>query len=180
MKAAVLYAPFDMRIEDRPQPIPAAGEALVRVKAVGICGSDVHFFKGEHPYKNYPRIHGHEIAGIIEEVNGSSDLQPGDRVVLEPLLACGNCYPCRTGKYNCCANLQVIGAHVDGGFADYLKAPINRLHKIPASMPFHLAATAEPYSIGVQISRRAALQAGEIVLIIGAGAIGLTVLDLQN
>jgi L-gulonate 5-dehydrogenase len=178
MKAAVLYAPGDLRMEETPIPAPGDGDVLIKVKAVGICGSDIHFFHGTHPYKNYPRIHGHEISGIVEDTfSVNTTLKKGDPVVIEPLLSCGRCYPCRVGKYNCCASLQVIGAHVNGGFAEFVMAPSNRVHKFNETIGFDIAATAEPYSIGAQIVRRGEITSADTVLILGSGAIGLAVLD---
>ncbi len=181
MKAAVQYAPFDVRLEEVPVPVIKPGEVLVKIKAAGICGSDVHFFEGSHPYKMYPRIHGHELAGEIDQVGeGVSKVLPGDRVVIEPLLACGTCFPCRKGKYNCCVSLEVIGAHMDGGFSDYLAVPANKVHLIPEGMPVDLAATAEPYTIGNHSTSGAKVSAGDTVLILGAGAIGLTAIDFAK
>ncbi len=178
MKAAVLYAPFDMRLEEVSTPDCGMDHVLVKVKAAGICGSDVHFYEGTHPYKNYPRIHGHEFAGEIVKLGENvSGFSVGDHVVIEPLKACGKCYPCRHGKYNCCTKLQVIGAHTDGGFAEYIAVETKNLHKIPQDMPFDLAAALEPYSIGAHCSNRAEITPGETVLILGVGAIGLTITD---
>jgi L-gulonate 5-dehydrogenase len=128
----------------------------------------------------YPRVHGHELSGIVEEASGPGLLKSGDRVVVEPLLNCDTCYPCQHGKYNCCANLKVIGAHVDGGFAEFLSVPVNRLHKIPDHIPFDLAAICEPYTIGHHCTSRAPIQPGEYVLILGSGAIGLTAIDFAS
>ena len=111
MIAAIQYGPYDIRLEEVEIPDVKEGEALIKIKAAGICGSDVHFYEGVHPYKMYPRIHGHELAGVVEQRGKRvGNVINGDRVVIEPLLACGKCYPCRRGKYNCCVNLQVIGA----------------------------------------------------------------------
>ena len=168
-------------MEERPIPEIGNGEVLVKMKAAGICGSDLHFYDGVHPYCNYPRVHGHELSGIVEKAAaGVSNVNPGDPVVIEPLIHCATCYPCRIGKYNCCANLKVIGAHVDGGFAEYIKVPAHLVHKIPSGMPFDLAATCEPYSIGYHSTRRAQVTAIDKVLVLGAGAIGLTVIDFAK
>jgi L-gulonate 5-dehydrogenase len=181
MKCAVLYSPFDLRLEERPVPEITHNEVLIKVKAAGICGSDVHFFDGSHPYRNYPRVHGHELSGIVEKTGvGVENVKVGDHVVVEPLIFCGKCFPCRMGKYNCCVNLQVIGAHVDGGFAEYVKVPSHLAHKIPAEMPFDLAATCEPYSIGYHSTHRAQITAADKVLVLGAGAIGLTAVDFAK
>lgn len=181
MICAVLYGPYDLRIEERPIPEIVNDEVLIKLKAAGICGSDVHFFDGSHPYRNYPRIHGHELSGKIEKVGAKvKNVDEGDHVVIEPLISCGSCYPCRVGKYNCCVNLKVIGAHVDGGFTDYIKVPAHLVHKIPQEMPFDVAATCEPYSIGHHSTQRAQISSSEKVLILGGGAIGLTALDFAK
>ena len=181
MKCAVLHGPRDLRLEERSIPEIGIGEVLVKIKAAGICGSDVHFYEGVHPYSNYPRVHGHELSGVIEEkATGITHVDTADPVVIEPLLYCGTCYPCRIGKYNCCVNLQVIGAHVDGGFADHIKVPAYLVHKIPSGLPFDLAATCEPYSIGYHATQRAQVTAEDKVLVLGAGAIGLTVIDFAK
>lgn len=181
MKCAVLYNPFDLRMEERPIPEISHNEVLIKVKAAGICGSDIHFFDGSHPYRNYPRIHGHELSGIIVKTGeGVENVNIGDSVVVEPLMYCGKCYPCRMGKYNCCVNISVIGAHVDGGFAEYVNVPAHLAHKIPEGMPFDLAATCEPYSIGHHSTHRAQVSSADKVLILGGGAIGLTALDFAK
>lgn len=181
MKCAVLYGPFDLRLEERPIPEISHNEVLIKVKVAGICGSDVHFFDGSHPYRNYPRIHGHEFSGIVEKIGEEvENVNVGDHVVVEPLIYCGKCYPCRIGKHNCCVNLRVIGAHVDGGFAEYVKVPSHLAHKIPTDMPFDLAATCEPYSIGYHSTHRAQVTDIDKVLVLGAGAIGLTAIDFAK
>lgn len=181
MKAAVFSAPFNISVKEVADPQPAPGEALIKVKATGICGGDLHFYDGTHPYTNYPRIYGHEFTGVVESLPAeTAGLSVGDRVVIEPLLPCGHCYPCRKGKYNCCVNLKVIGVHTDGGFAEYVAVPVKRLHKLPAAMPFEVAVIIEPYSIGAQCVKRAEVAPDETVLVIGAGAIGLTIIDLAK
>ena len=181
MKAAVMYGPHDIRIEEVADPVIGKGEVLIKIKNVGICGGDIHFYNGTHPYSNYPRIYGHELSGdVVETFEEYPNVKIGDRVVLEPLIACGHCYPCRVGKYNCCENIKVIGAHVDGGFAEYIKVPYHRVHKIPDSLAYDLASLCEPYSIGAQCTKRGSITKEDTVLIMGSGAIGLTVLDFAK
>ncbi|MDI3412462.1 alcohol dehydrogenase catalytic domain-containing protein [Bacillus sonorensis] len=111
MKAAVMTKPFSIVFQDLPRPEPGGHEVLVKVKAAGICGSDVHFYDGSNPYAQYPQIFGHELSGIIEktgaQVKGRS---PGERVVIEPAIPCGSCYPCRKGRMNACVNIDMIGS----------------------------------------------------------------------
>ncbi len=179
MKAATLFGPFDPRMQELPAPKPGPGEVLVRMKAAGVCGSDLHFYDGSHPYKNYPRTYGHELAGVIEEADTgkASAAARGDRVVVEPLIPCGTCYACRVGKYNCCSRLKVIGAHVEGGFADFLTVRADKVHRIPDGIPFDIASVFEPYTIAGQCVKRGQIQLGETVLILGCGAIGLAITD---
>ncbi len=179
MYAAVLHAPFDLRLEEVAAPVPAQGQVVIAVKTVGICGGDVHFFTGHHPYGNYPRIHGHEVCGVIDRIGpGVAGFRPGERVVLEPLLPCGDCYPCSIGRYNCCDNLRVVGAHVDGAFAQYLPARAEFVHKIPDSVSDLHGAVVEPYTIAAHCITRTGVQLGDMVLVLGCGAIGLCLVDL--
>ncbi|WDR03559.1 alcohol dehydrogenase catalytic domain-containing protein [Devosia algicola] len=121
-----------LHFETRAIPQPGHGEALVEVKAAGVCAGDLYIYKGNNPYVVYPRVGGHEIAGVVSALGpGASGHPIGQRVVVEPFIGCGKCYACRVGKSNCCSNLQIIGIHRDGGFADYVVAPIDRLHPIP-------------------------------------------------
>ena len=110
------------------------GEALVKIKKIGVCGTDYHAFEGNQPFFTYPRVLGHELgAEVIKLQSESDDLAIGDRVAVEPYLNCGRCQPCINGKSNCCERLKVLGVHVDGGMATYLKVPINKLHRSSSS-----------------------------------------------
>jgi L-gulonate 5-dehydrogenase len=181
MEAAVFSAPFELAMRDRERPQPGPGEALVRVDAAGLCAGDLYIYLGKNPYVSYPRIGGHEIAGHVEAL-GPDTAGPaaGSRVVVEPFLGCGNCYPCRIGKPNCCANLRIIGAHQDGGFADYVIAPVEKLFAIPDGMSAYQASFTEPVAIGVQSCRRGQVSADDTVLILGAGPIGLALVEVAN
>jgi L-gulonate 5-dehydrogenase len=181
MQAAVFGAPYELVLADRPRPEPGPGEALVRVDAAGLCAGDLYIYLGKNPYVSYPRIGGHEIAGHVEAFGpDTAGPAPGSRVVVEPFLGCGHCYPCRIGKPNCCANLRIIGAHQDGGFADYVVAPVNKLFAIPDGMSPYKASFTEPVAIGVQSCRRGQVSAGDTVLILGAGPIGLALVEVAN
>ena len=176
MRAAVFDAPRALRLEDREPPRPGPGEALVRVGAAGLCAGDLYIFQGRNPYVIYPRVGGHEVAGVVEALGeGSAGPPVGTRVVVEPFVGCGTCYPCRVGKYNCCTRLSIVGVHRDGGFADRLLAPATKLHRIPAGLSMRAASFAEPLAIGVQALRRASVTEGETVLVLGCGPIGLAV-----
>jgi L-gulonate 5-dehydrogenase len=152
-------------------------QVLIRTKSIGICGSDIHLFHGDHPYTTYPMVFGHEASGIVEKVGGGiQDLNPGDHVVLEPLIPCGICYPCSIGRTNCCSNMKTVGVTTDGALAELFTVPASCLHKLPKELPFDLAALAEPFSIGFHAVQRGNVSADDTVLVIGAGMIGLTIL----
>ena len=149
MRAAIMDAPHAMHIGEWETPRPKAGEVLVSVGAAGICAGDMYFFLGKNPYAVYPQICGHEIAGTVVETGpGVEGLETGARVVVEPFVGCGHCYPCRIGKSNCCANLEIIGIHRPGGYAEYLTAPVTHIHRIPDGLSLPFASFAEPVAIG--------------------------------
>ncbi len=178
MKAVILDAPGQLRVGDVDIPNRKEGEALVEIKAVGICGSDLRACKGKQPFLSYPRVLGHELAGVIEEIDDNErGLKIGDKVVIEPLIRCGKCYPCRVARYNCCVDLQVLGVHTDGGMAEYISVPIELLHKSNSDLPFSVLALAEPLTIGSQAVSRGRVHKKDRVAIIGAGPIGLMALQ---
>ena len=181
MEAAVFEAPFRLALHERPRPEPAKGEALVTIDAAGLCAGDLYIYLGKNPYVTYPRIGGHEIAGRVAALGpGTEGPAVGTRIVVEPFIGCGHCYPCRVGKPNCCANLTIIGVHREGGFADQLVAPVDRLHEIPETLTAFQASFAEPVAIGVQACRRGAVTRDDAVLILGAGPIGLATLEVAR
>ena len=179
MKAAVFDKPFGMHVGDWETPSLTPGEVLVSVQATGICAGDMYIYLGKNPYAEYPIIGGHEIAGVIADIAPDvKNLARGTAVVVEPFLGCGKCYPCRTGKSNCCANLQIIGIHRAGGFAQFVKAPATHIHLVPEGLSPVYASFAEPVAIGVQACRRGEVRAGEYVLILGCGPIGLALIEV--
>ncbi|MDW8098393.1 MAG: zinc-binding alcohol dehydrogenase family protein [Anaerolineae bacterium] len=181
MRAAIMHAPFRMEIGTWETPRPGPGEVLISVRAAGVCAGDMYFYLGKNPYAVYPQICGHEIAGLVAEIGeGVVGLEPGMPVVVEPFLGCGTCYPCRIGKSNCCARLQIIGVHRPGGYAEYLTAPATHVHRVPDGLPLTVASFAEPVAIGVQACRRGAVAAGEYVLILGCGPIGLALIEVAR
>lgn len=177
MTAVVVEKPHQLRICEARAEEPDEGEVLVRVRRAGICGSDLHIFHGTNPFAKYPRVIGHEFAGEIAAVGpGVSGVSLGDRVVVDPVVACGHCYPCRVGRPNVCANLEVMGVHRDGGFRDRLAVPAANVVPV-GDLPFEVAAMAEPFSIAANVlDRTGGAHASDTVLIYGAGMIGLTVL----
>jgi L-gulonate 5-dehydrogenase len=179
MRAAIMHAPHEMSVGSWETPQVGSGEVLVSVAAAGVCAGDMYFYLGKNPYAVYPQICGHEIAGVVAAVGeGVSGVEPGTPVVVEPFLGCGKCYPCRVGKSNCCDNLRIIGVHQPGGFADYVVAPLSHIHVVPPGLDLFAATFAEPVAIGVQAVRRGAVQAGEQVLILGCGPIGLALVEV--
>ena len=150
-------------------------EALIKIMAAGICGSDIGAFRGTNGLVSYPRVIGHELAGVVVSIpeNNKNGIKVGDRVVVDPYLYCGHCYPCSIGRTNCCDNLHVLGVHVEGGMAEYFCHPADMLIKIPDGMSWVQAAMAEPLTISLHGIHRGGLKAGEYCAIIGAGPIGL-------
>ncbi len=181
MQVAVIQAPRQMQLESWTIPQPGQGEVLVSVRAVGVCAGDLYIYQGKNPYASYPAVGGHEIAGVIARVGaGVAGFEPAERVVVEPFIGCGTCYPCRVGKSNCCARLEIIGVHRPGGFAEFLTVPAHNLHRIPDGLSFSMASFAEPVAIGVQACRRGQVAKGEYVLILGCGPIGLALVEVAR
>jgi L-gulonate 5-dehydrogenase len=164
-----------MEVLDLPEPgEPGPGQVIVRPQAVGICGSDFHYFLGEiGDQAQFPRIQGHEVGATVESVgpNCTRGLSAGDLVALHPLSHCGHCYPCRIGRYNVCDNFSLIGIHEDGGFQEMLSMPEELVFPISESRPA-VAALVEPLSIAVRAVNRSRVEAGEHVVVFGAGPIG--------
>lgn len=180
MIAAVTEAAGSMRVRDVPEPSePGAGEVIVRPTAVGICGSDFHFFEGllsEHAGgSGFPRIQGHEVAAIVEATGPGSRLEPGQTVALFPLTACGHCYPCRIGRHNVCVNFSLIGIHEDGGLQERLRIAESQAFPISGASAT-VAALVEPVSIAMRAVHRGRVAAGERVVVLGAGPIGQSLL----
>jgi 2-desacetyl-2-hydroxyethyl bacteriochlorophyllide A dehydrogenase len=176
MRTLVLEQPGDLRLIDTAAPVaPAPDGALVRVRRVGVCGTDVHAWRGEQPFFTYPRILGHELAVEVVATGGDvQNVKPGDRCAVEPYLNCGTCRPCRLGRQNCCERLQVLGVHRDGGLREVIEVPARKLH--PSSqLSDDALALVETLGIGAHAVRRAQLQPDDDVLVLGAGPIGLGV-----
>ena len=183
MKAISVVEPNHIEIIDIEKPkISAADEVLVKIHATGICGSDVHVYHGSNPYAVYPRIIGHEAAGEVEAVgNAVTDLAPGDGVVFEPITYCGKCYACRTGHHYVCRELKVLGCTVDGTFREYAVVKRTQVYHFDKSkMSYIQAAVCEPYTIGEQANWRGNVLNGDVVLVHGAGPIGLIVADVAK
>jgi len=178
MKTIVLDQPGHFRLTDTAEPgEPAPGEALVRVRRIGICGTDLKAYEGKMPFIEYPRILGHELGVEIVDI-GANDrgLKAGDLVSIEPYLNCGTCIACRRGKTNCCTSLKVLGVHTDGGMREFITVPVHKLHKSEI-LTIDQLALIETLVIGAHAVRRAQPEPGEFLLVIGAGPIGLTVIE---
>ncbi|GAB2175019.1 zinc-binding alcohol dehydrogenase family protein [Dongia sp. agr-C8] len=174
MQAVVCRQPGEIVVEDRPEPIRGAGEVLVGVQRIGICGTDFHIYQGKHPYLQYPRIVGHEFSGTVIEAPEGSALKAGETVVINPYVACGKCIACRNGKPNCCMQIGVLGVHRDGGMCERISIPERNVY--PAGrLTVDQGASCEFLAIGAHAVARSEIIEGKRALVIGAGPIGLGV-----
>lgn len=178
MRAAVTESRRSIRLVDIPVPEPAQDEAIIAVERVGLCGSDVHLYRGDHPYSQYPRIQGHEFSGLVAALPksyGGGRLSIGDRVAVEPLVPCGSCYACLRGRPNCCERLAVIGAHRDGALREQISVHVGSVYPV-GDLDAELAALVEPVSIGYQAVERGMIGPEDQVVVYGAGPIGQAVM----
>lgn len=174
MRAIKMENPWKVKCVDIETPKQNEGQALIKVRAAGICGSDIGAFRGTNPLVSYPRIIGHEIVGeIISVPENDKGISVGDHVIVDPYIYCNKCYPCSIGRTNCCTELKVLGVHIEGGMAEYIVHPVDMLWKLPQDMPWDVAPMAEPLTISLHGIHRGNLKAGEHAAIIGAGPIGL-------
>lgn len=180
MKVIKVNTPGNLELQEVAKPDNVGPQdVLVKVKAAGICGSDIHIYHGTNPVATYPRVIGHEVVGEIVEVGVEVDnLKVGDHVAIDPVVSCGECYPCRIGRNNVCKSLKVRGVHTDGGFAEYVVVPGKSVYQISKDLSWPEAALIEPFTIGAQVSSRGEITAADTVLVLGAGPIGLIVLQV--
>ena len=180
MKYIVCEEPNNFQLKEKEVPKKKEGEALLKVHRVGICGTDLHAYAGNQAFFKYPRILGHELAAEILEISeNEQNLKKGDHVIIMPYVSCGECIACRNGKTNCCAHIQVLGVHADGGMQEVISVRNDLL--IPANgLSFNEMAIVEPLAIGAHAIRRADLQAGEKVVVIGCGPIGIGLMKLAQ
>ena len=179
MKTLVCTQPGKLEYAAREMPALQKGQAMIKIKRVGICGTDLHAFDGTQPYFSYPRILGHELAGELLTFDNAPGFKIGEAVTFIPYYHCGKCIACRNGKTNCCTLLKVCGVHVDGGMAECLSIPSSfLLHG--EGLSFDELALVEPLAIGAHGVRRAAVEPGEFVLVIGAGPIGLGTMEFAR
>jgi 2-desacetyl-2-hydroxyethyl bacteriochlorophyllide A dehydrogenase len=172
VRALLCARPGELQIVERPKPSLQPGEARIRLRRAGVCGTDLHIFEGTQPYFEYPRVIGHELAGEIDEVGPGSAFKPGETVAIIPYLSCGACVACRRGKTNCCQRLGVLGVHLDGGMADYVCVPETNLVSAQG-VSLDEAAMVEFLAIGAHAVRRGEVKRGDRVLVVGAGPIGI-------
>jgi 2-desacetyl-2-hydroxyethyl bacteriochlorophyllide A dehydrogenase len=173
MKQVTLIKPYEFEERDVEIPILKKGELLVQIKNIGICGTDIHAFHGNQPYFNYPRVLGHELSGIIVDAKIENKSLLGKPVSVLPYLSCGKCNSCLKGKTNCCANLHVMGVHVDGGFREYVSVPVDNIMEGREETDLEHLSMVEPLSISYHGIMRADILENDWVIIFGAGPIGI-------
>ncbi|MEP7109584.1 MAG: zinc-binding alcohol dehydrogenase family protein [Ferruginibacter sp.] len=179
MDALICTRPGILDYIDIMAPLPQPGRAIIKIKRIGICGTDLHAYKGTQPYFTYPRILGHELAADFVEADESVGFLPGEALTIIPYFNCGKCIACRNGKPNCCSEIKVCGVHIDGGMVDYLSVPAYSLVK-SEGLGYDELALVEPLAIGAHGVRRANVEKDEFVLVIGAGPIGLGTMEFAR
>jgi 2-desacetyl-2-hydroxyethyl bacteriochlorophyllide A dehydrogenase len=179
MKVLTCITPGKLEYGTAETPQVKPGNALLKIKRIGICGTDLHAFEGTQPFFSYPRVLGHELAAELVDAGDAQGFEKGESVTFIPYFNCGHCIACRSGKPNCCVNIQVCGVHTDGGMAEYLQVPSHLLVH-GEGLSFDELALVEPLAIGAHGVRRANVQQGEFVLVIGAGPIGLGIMEFAR
>jgi len=178
MKAAVWYGGKDIRIEDVPKPEVKSGEVLIRVRSVGICGSELHAYEGVSRRRKPPLIMGHEFSGEVAEIGRDVEgLDVGNRVVVDPLIRCGACEQCLRGQGNVCRNMRLVGLHTCGAFAEYVPVEAANCHELSDSLTFEEGSMVEPLAVAVHAVNRTPVKLGDVVVVVGAGIVGLMALQ---
>lgn len=181
MKAAYIDKPYSLNIVDRDIPLLKPREAIVKVHACGVCGTDIHIYEGVMPWARLPLIPGHEFSGVVVDVGENVDtISIGDAVTVDPNITCGLCHYCRSGRRNLCSKVESIGVTRDGGFAEYVVVPVSQLYRVPSGLSLDEAAFTEPVACCIHGISRLSIKPGEDVLIVGAGPIGLIHLQLAK
>lgn len=182
MKAVKIMKPNELQIIDMEKPaIDEKNNVLVKIHVAGICGSDVGIYHGKNAAATYPRVIGHEMVGeIVETGENVTKRKVGDRVIIDQVTACGHCYACRKGRPNVCENLQVRGVHIDGGYREYMAVPESDCYLLPETLSYEDAVMIEPTTIAVQACSRAELVFEDNLMIIGAGALGSSILRIAR
>ncbi|MCJ8208643.1 zinc-binding alcohol dehydrogenase family protein [Mucilaginibacter sp. RS28] len=179
MRTIICETPGTLKLQETQAPELQPGNVLIKIKRIGVCGTDLHAFEGTQPFFSYPRVLGHELSGEIVDTGDVAGFEKGELVTFIPYFNCGHCVACRADKPNCCANIKVFGVHIDGGMAEYVQIPQQYLLK-SEGLSLDELALVEPFAIGAHGIKRAALQAGEFVLIMGVGPIGLTMIEMAS
>jgi L-iditol 2-dehydrogenase len=173
MKQAVMTSPGQIELRDVPIPAPGPHQVLIRMKRIGVCGSDIHVYHGKHALTTYPVVQGHEVSGVVEKVGGAvRGFAPGDPVTIQPQVTCGKCYPCTHGAYHICDELKVMGFQTTGAGSELFAVEASKVLKLPARMNLEHGAMIEPVAVAVHALSRAGDIAGRKVLVLGAGPIG--------
>lgn len=178
MLQQVMTAPKEIRFDTVPVPQPGPGQVLVKIKRIGICGSDIHVYHGKHPYTKYPVTQGHEVSGRIAAVGeGVTGFRVGQKVTIEPQVFCGKCHPCTHGKYNLCESLKVMGFQTTGTASEYFAVDQSKVDLLPESMDFDEGAMLEPLAVTVHAAKRAGDVKGLNVCVLGCGPIGILLIQ---
>lgn len=172
MKTIVCTEPGKLEAITVSMPKPGQGQVRIQVRAIGICGTDIHAYNGNQPFFHYPRVLGHELSGVVDAVGDGVELSLGQAAYIIPYLHCGSCVACRKGKTNCCSNIEVIGVHRDGGMCEYICVPASAV-VVTDNLRFDEMALIECFAIGAHAVRRATITAEDTVLVLGAGPIGI-------
>lgn len=176
MLQQVMTEPGKIEFRDIPVPEPGEGQVLIKIMEIGVCGSDIHVYHGEHPFTSYPVTQGHEVSGIIEKLGaGVDDLKVGQKVTIQPQVVCGECWPCRNGKYNLCESLKVMGFQTTGVASEYFAVDAGKVTPLPEEMSLEEGAMIEPLAVAVHAVRRAGDVCGKDICVLGAGPIGILV-----
>lgn len=176
MLQQVMTAPGEIIFREVPTPEPKKGEVLIKIMKIGVCGSDIHVYHGEHPFTKYPVTQGHEVSGEIAAVGeGVEGFAPGQKVTIQPQVVCGKCYPCRHGKYNLCEELKVMGFQTTGVASRYFAVDASKVTALPENLSFDEGAMIEPLAVAVHGVRQAGDVNGLKIAVLGAGPIGILV-----
>lgn len=176
MLQQVMTAPGEIEFREVPVPEPEENQVLVKIRKIGVCGSDIHVYHGEHPFTSYPVTQGHEVSGEIEKLgSGIKGWKAGQKVTIQPQVVCGKCYPCRHGKYNLCEELKVMGFQTTGVASDYFAVDAAKVTPLPEEMSFDEGAMIEPLAVAVHAVKRAGNVEGAKIAVLGAGPIGILV-----
>jgi 2-desacetyl-2-hydroxyethyl bacteriochlorophyllide A dehydrogenase len=179
MRVLTCVSPGHFEYGAKQKPVLTKGHALLKIKRIGICGTDLHAYEGTQPYFNYPRILGHELAAELVDYDGEGDFKQGEELTFIPYFYCGECIACRNGKTNCCTSLKVSGVHIDGGMVEFLSVPSYSLVR-GNGLDLDSLALIEPLAIGAHGVRRAEIKQDEFVLVVGAGPIGIGTMEFAR